>query len=144
MISLGYIQSTANYSLFVKCTKSSFNALLVYVDDFVLLGNNLAEITAIKQQLHATFKIKNLGNFFMGIEAARSKSGLILNQRRYCLELLEEYGLLGCKPSPTPANPSTKLHADKGVFLENPTSYRWLIGRLLYLTNTRPDISFSV
>jgi hypothetical protein len=146
LISMGYHQSTVDYSLFVKHNNSQFTALLVYVDDIVLTGNNLDEIQSVKQQLHQMFCIKDLGNlkFFLGLEVARSKTGLVLNQRRYCLELLVEYGLTGCKPATTPADPCTKLHVDQGELLENLTAYRRLIGRLLYLTNTHPDIGFSV
>ena len=52
--------------------------------------------------------------------------------------------MLGCKPAPTPSDPSIKLHADEGGLLQDPSSFERLIGRLLYLTNTRPDISFIV
>ena len=82
--------------------------------------------------------------FFLGFEVARSKTGLILNQRKYCLEILSEFGLTGCKPANSPANASIRLNSDEGDLLEDVTSFRRLIGRLLYLTNTRPDISFAV
>ena len=80
----------------------------------------------------------------MGLEVTRSLDGLVLNQRKYCLDLISEPGMLGCKPAPTPFNPSIKLHADEGALLPDPSSFRHLIGRLLYLTNTKPDISFVV
>jgi hypothetical protein len=60
------------------------------------------------------------------------------------LELLQEYGLTACKPASTPVDPFVKLYAEEGMLLEDPTGFRRLIGRLLYLTNTRPDISFAV
>ena len=85
--------------MFVKQTPSSFTTLLVYVDGVVLTGNSLVEINAVKQQLHDQFHIKDLGDlkFFLGFEVARSKTDLILNQRKYCLEILSEFGLTGCK-----------------------------------------------
>jgi len=52
--------------------------------------------------------------------------------------------MLGCKPAPTPSDSSIKLHADEGAILPDPSSFRRLIGQLLYLTNTRPDINFVV
>jgi len=67
--------------LFVKQTTSSFTVLLVYVDDVVLTGNNLAKIYSVKQQFHDQFHIKDIGDlkFFLGFEVARSKAGLVLN-----------------------------------------------------------------
>lgn len=96
LISLGYSQSTADHSLFTKLHNTQFTALLVYVDDIVLAGNCPAEIQHVKQVLDAKFKIKDLGNlrFFLGLEVARSKQGIFLNQRKYALELLEDSAYL--------------------------------------------------
>jgi hypothetical protein len=58
--------------------------------------------------------------------------------------LLKEYGLTGCKPASSPIDPSNKLSVDVGDPLDNPTVFHRLIGRLLYLTNTRPNIGFAV
>jgi hypothetical protein len=59
------------------------------------------------------------------------------------LDLLKDLGLLGSKPTITPLDPSAKLHQDEGKLYEDVSSYRRVIGKLLYLTNTRPDISFA-
>jgi hypothetical protein len=118
----------------------------VYVDDIVLAGNSIHEIQAVKLFLDHKFRIKDLGKlrYFLGLEIARSDTGIFVNQRKYTLELLQDAGLLGTKPSNIPFNPTTKLSSTDGAPLDDPSSYRRLIGRLLYLTHTRPDISFSV
>ncbi|MCH79973.1 retrovirus-related Pol polyprotein from transposon TNT 1-94 [Trifolium medium] len=146
LLSLGYVQSQADYSLYTKHIDHNFTALLVYVDDIVLTGNSIEEIRNVKSFLDTKFRIKDLGQlrYFLGLEIARSTSGIFLNQRKYVLELLEDTGFLGAKPISTPFDPSTKLSSTDGVPLDDPSSFRRLIGRLLYLTNTRPDISFSV
>jgi len=146
LISFGYIQSLADYSLFVEVSDASFTALLVYVDDIVLTCNCISEIQSVKTFLDKQFCIKDLGQlrFFLWLEIARSKYGILLNQRKYTLELLEDAGTLCSKPVATPLDPSTKLEATKGTTLTDASSYKRLIGRLLYLTNTRPDISYSV
>jgi len=102
LISNGYKQSTSDASSFIKSTPSSFTLLLVYVDDVIFAGNNLYEFTSIKNVLHAAFKIKDLGQlkYFLGLEVAHSRSGISLCQRKYCLDLLEDSGLLGSKPVP--------------------------------------------
>ncbi|GJY13556.1 ribonuclease H-like domain-containing protein [Tanacetum coccineum] len=73
-------------------------------DDIVVTGNNVEEISKFKNFLASKFKIKDLGSlkYFLGIEVLRNKQGLCLSQRKYCLELLSEYGLLACKPVATP------------------------------------------
>ena len=143
---LGYSQSQADHSLFVKSSHNSFTALLVYVDDIVLAGNNMTEIASVKALLDSKFCIKDLGSlrFFLGLEVARSKEGIVLNQRKYTLELLEDSGLLASQPANTPCNPSVKLSSEGSPPYTDVSAYRRLIGRLLYLTTTRPEISFSV
>ncbi|XP_061365655.1 uncharacterized mitochondrial protein AtMg00810-like [Gastrolobium bilobum] len=146
LISIGYKQSNADYSLFTKHNSSSFTALLVYVDDIVLAGNNMQEINYVKSFLDQQFKIKDLGylRFFLGLEISRSKEGIILNQRKYALEILSDAGLLASKPASTPMDATSKLSSDTGTPLADEASYRRLVGRLLYLTTTRPDLAYSV
>ncbi|XP_019465444.1 PREDICTED: uncharacterized protein LOC109363644 [Lupinus angustifolius] len=67
-----------------------------------------------------------------------------MNQRKYALEILSDIGLLGCKPSNTPMTYGTHLFQDSSAPFHDPPSYRRLVGRLIYLTNTRPDLCFAV
>ncbi|XP_019169790.1 PREDICTED: uncharacterized protein LOC109165466 [Ipomoea nil] len=143
---MGFSQSSADPSLFTKQTCSSFMALLIYVDDILVAGTDSIQIQALKQLLDNAFKIKDFGNlnYFFGIEAFRTPKGINLCQRKYTLDILQEYGFLEAKPAPTPSVCGQKLNSSEGNLLEYPEDYRRLVGKLLYLTNTRPDITYSV
>ncbi|CAM8942988.1 unnamed protein product [Rhodiola kirilowii] len=146
LIGYGFVQSQNDHSLFTLTNSDEFIALLVYVDDVVLTGTNLELISAVKSFIHSRFKIKDLGHlkFFLGLEVARSDSGLLLNQRKYVLDLLADTGLLGCKPSLLPMDTSHKLALSTSPILDDPIPYRRLVGQLIYLCITRPDICYSV
>ena len=81
--------------------------------------------------------------YFLGIEVMQSKHGIFLSQRKYVLDLLFETGKLGVKPCNNPMVPNLHLTREAEIF-ENPERYRRLVGKLNYLTVTRPDIAHSV
>ena len=146
LIQSGYSQSKANYSLFVQQISSSFIALLLYVNDVILAGSNMEEISHIKQLLYKKFQIKDLEDlkFFLGLEIARTKHGIFLSHRKYTLELLLDVGCLVSKPPSSPMNSIFKLSQTEGTPYEDVSGYKRLVGRLLYLTTIRPDISFVI
>lgn len=82
--------------------------------------------------------------FFVGLEVARTTDGINLCQREYTLEVLNDVGMLGCKLVKTPMDQNLKLSKYEGRELKDLSSYRRLIGRLLCLTITRPNITFTV
>ncbi|XP_052728009.1 uncharacterized mitochondrial protein AtMg00810-like [Vigna angularis] len=145
LLSCGYKQAHVDHNLFIKYDASDFTALIIYMDDIVLTGISMHEIAHIKQILHSHFHIKDLGllKYFLGIEVAHSDAGISLCQRKYCLDLLKDSGMTGSKPCSTPMDSALHLHQDSTKPLVDPLSYRKLVGRLLYLTSTRPDITFT-
>ncbi|KAJ9538691.1 hypothetical protein OSB04_031424 [Centaurea solstitialis] len=146
LMNIGFIQSKADYSLFYKGSGSTYVAVLVYVDDIILAGPSQNLIDEVKIQLSNTFKLKDLGDlkYFLGLEVARSKRGIFVSQRHYALQLLEDMGLLAAKPANTPMVSHLYHSTDSGKLMDDPSKFRRLIGRLLYLNFTRPDISFTV
>ncbi|XP_062152127.1 uncharacterized mitochondrial protein AtMg00810-like [Alnus glutinosa] len=96
--------------------------------------------------LNAKFNLKDLGSlqYFLGLEIARSSSRIFVCQRKYALEILEDSGLLASKPVQFPMKQNLKLSRDDDALLSDASEYRRLIGRLLYLTITRPDLAYLV
>ncbi|XP_049386270.1 uncharacterized mitochondrial protein AtMg00810-like, partial [Solanum stenotomum] len=152
----GFTQSKNDYSLFTKTANNKLVLVLVYVDDLLVTGSDLQEINRAKLELHKNFKMKDLGElrYFLGIEIARSSEGILISQRKYALEMISETGLSGSKPKWTPMEQNMKLTSSEydlkfsekseDVLLEDRSVYQRLVGKLLYLTVTRPDISYAV
>ena len=145
LFSFGYTQVHADHSLFTKATSSSFIALIIYVDDIVLVGNSLAKIDHLKTSLSSHFHIWDLGKlkYFLGLEVAHSSSGISLCQCKYCLDLILDAALLNSKSCSTPMDNSLCLHQDSSAPFDDPLPYRHLVGHLIYLTSTRPNIVFA-
>ncbi|XP_017976405.1 PREDICTED: uncharacterized mitochondrial protein AtMg00810 [Theobroma cacao] len=123
-----------------------FIALLVYVDNIVIASNTTQAVDRVKKYLSSQFKLRDLGavKYFLGLEITRSSKGILICQRKYTLDLLEKYGMLGTKPVTTLIDYSHKLskYSDSKEIVDL-TGYRQLVGKLLYLTFTRLDISYA-
>ncbi|XP_050902766.1 uncharacterized mitochondrial protein AtMg00810-like [Lathyrus oleraceus] len=111
-----------------------------------LSGDDFEGIKALKQYLFQNFQTEDLGplRYFLRIKVAQSKSGIVISQRKYALDILEETCLTDCKLVNTPMDPNVKLLPNKGEPYTDPGRYLRLVGKLDYLTLTRPDISFSI
>lgn len=146
LLAQGFAQSATDHSLFIKSKNGEFMALLVYADDIIIASNDGNAVAISKKDLEFQFKIKDLVllRFFLSLEIAKSDKGISISQRAYALKLLQDVGYLGSKPVSTPMEENLKLSQDNGELIADPYSYRRLIGRLLYLTITRPDISYVV
>uniref|UniRef100_A0A2N9FPR9 Integrase catalytic domain-containing protein n=1 Tax=Fagus sylvatica TaxID=28930 RepID=A0A2N9FPR9_FAGSY len=146
VVSHGMTRSQADHSVFFKKTRTGIVILVVYVDDIVITGSDKEGIQILINHLSSSFLTKDLGKlrYFLGIEVARSKAGISLSQRKYTLNILQDTGYLGSKPIATPMEPNLKLMPDEGDFVDDPNTYRRLVGKLIYLTITRPDISYAV
>ncbi|KAG7530454.1 Reverse transcriptase RNA-dependent DNA polymerase, partial [Arabidopsis thaliana x Arabidopsis arenosa] len=149
LLDRGFKKSEADNTLFTLPSKEGIVVILVYVDDIIISGNDKVGIQETKAFLKSVFDIKDLGElkYFLGIEVCRSKEGLFLSQRKYTLDLLSQVGKLGAKPAKTPLEDDYKANR-KGELdnkpFEDVTQYRRLVGKLIYLTITRPDICFAV
>ena len=105
-------RSIADHSVFYHHNSSGQCIyLVVYVDDNVITGSDQNGIQKLNQHLFTYFQTKDLGKlkYFLGIEIAQSSSDIVISQRKYVLDILEETGMLDCKPIDTPIDPNVKL-----------------------------------
>jgi hypothetical protein len=119
--------------------------LLLYVDDlFLTREENL--ITKSKKKFAAEFEMKYLGlmHYFLGLEVWQSPERIFLNQGKYVVKILKRFDMLECKSMNIPMETKLELLVDTSLELIDATLYRQIIGSLMYLTNTRPNICFSV
>jgi hypothetical protein len=145
LTSLGFTKSKSDSNLYFKIMDNEPVILLLYVDDLFLTGEeNL--IVECKQRLAAEFEMKYLGlmHYFLGLEVWQSPKIIFLNQGKYTVEILKRFDMLECNSINTPMEAKLKLLVDTSSDLIDATLYRQIIGLLIYLMNTRPDICFAV
>ena len=119
--------------------------LLLYVDDlFVIAMDGL--IADTKRKLAAEFEMKDLGmmHYFLGMEVWQSADGIFLGQGKYAVEILKRFGMMDCKAMTTFMASNLELLSDSSSEVVDAMMYHQMIGSLMYLTNTRPDIFFSM
>ena len=90
--------------------------------------------------------MKDLGHlkYFLGIEVSRYDKGVFLSQRKYALDLLQETGLSACQPAHTPVEEGLKLCVETNQVSIDKGRYQRLVGRLMYLAHTRPDLAYAL
>jgi hypothetical protein len=147
ILSMEFVRCHSDHTCFIRHhSDGRCIILLVYVDYGILTGDDTLGIAHVKQSLGKIFDVKDLGalKYFLGIEVARSRHGISLSQRKYTLGLLQSTSMLECRPASTPMDSNLKLSVESGKLLFNPSMYQCLVGRLLYLTNTKPDLTFTI
>ncbi|KAL0394985.1 UNVERIFIED_CONTAM: Retrovirus-related Pol polyprotein from transposon RE1 [Sesamum latifolium] len=135
-----------DHYLFAEGAGDDFIALLIYVDDVLITSLSSILIAEVKTYLDDLFTTKDLGlaRYFLGLQMARSSIGTSLTQAKYVQDILSDTGLQNAKAATTPLPQGIKLCATGRTTLSDPEPYRRVVGRLLYMGFTRPDISYGV
>ncbi|GJV57324.1 retrovirus-related pol polyprotein from transposon TNT 1-94 [Tanacetum coccineum] len=146
LIKHNYSMGMVDNTLFTKKKDSNIIIVQIYVDD-IIFGSTCQEMCDdFAKIMHDEFEMSMMGelNFFLGLQIKQLNDGIFFNQSKYIKEMLKKFGLEDSKPMKTPMSTETKLTRDEeGESVDN-TKYRGMIGSLLYLTASRPDIMFSV
>ncbi|GJY68166.1 retrovirus-related pol polyprotein from transposon TNT 1-94 [Tanacetum coccineum] len=146
LIKHDYSMGMVDNTLFTKKKDSNLIIVQIYVDD-IIFGSTCQEMCDdFAKIMHDEFEMSMMGelNFFLGLQIKQLDDGIFFNQSKYIKEMLKKFRLEDSKPIKTPMSMETKLTRDEeGESVDN-TKYRGMIGSLLYLMASRPDIMFSV
>jgi len=146
LLSIGFTKSLSEFTLYVKDKGNSFLIVSLYVDDLLVTGDDTKLIDEFKQEMMQAFEMTDLGlmTYFLGIEIKQGENQVFICQRKYAKEILRKFQMDECKAVSTPMNQREKFIKEDGADKVDEGYYRSLIGCLMYLTTTRPDIIFAV
>ncbi|KAG8490933.1 hypothetical protein CXB51_014728 [Gossypium anomalum] len=144
---LGFTKSISEPTLYVK--KDEKETLLIvslYVDDLLVTGSKDELIEDFKKQMQDIFEMTDLGlmTYFLGMEVNQGEQGIFISQQAFALKVLSKFSMSKCKPASTPVALGEKLSSTSEHDRIDERGYRSLVGFLLYLTATRPDILYAV
>ncbi|KAM2279879.1 hypothetical protein ACFX1S_040660 [Malus domestica] len=146
LLKKGYTRGAVDKTLFVKRIKKDVMIAQVYVDDIVFGSTSATFVKEFTEVMQSEFEMSMCGdlNFFLGLQVKQVEDGIFVIQTKYASDLVKKFGLTSAKPVSNPTATTIKLHKDPNGKSVDQTLYRSMIGSLLYLTASRPDISFSV
>nr|GFB31613.1 retrovirus-related Pol polyprotein from transposon TNT 1-94 [Tanacetum cinerariifolium] len=133
LISQDFSKGSVDPTLFIRRNGNDLLLVQIYVDDIIFAASTLELYVDDGQNL-----------IFLGLQISQSPRGIFINQSKYALESLKKYGFESCDPVDTQMVEKSKLDEDKEGKSVDPSHYRGMIGTLLYLTASRPDLQFTI
>jgi len=146
LLNLGFVKSLSEATLYVKLKDNDVLIVSLYVDDLLVIGSNESLVEEFKQEMMNVFEMTDLGlmTYFLGMEVKQSQNEVFICQKKYAKEILKKFQMEECKATSTPMNQKEKLSKNDGADKVDEGYFRSMIGCLMYLTTTRPDILFVV
>lgn len=134
-----------DHALYTKERNGKLLVVCIYVDDLIVTSDDEQMVEEFKRAMKNEFEMSGLGllNYFLGMEIEQRKDGIFLGQEGYANKLLKKFNMADCKMRSTPLIPKKKEEEEEDGNLIDPTLYRSLVGGLMYLSATRPDLMFS-
>ena len=141
----GFTRGVIDKTLFFKMHKNDMILVQVYVDDIIFGSTNDQLCSRFAKLMQSKYEMSMMGEltYFLGLQVSQRNDGIFICQSKYLRDLLKKYGLEDASTAKTPMATATKLDQDDPGKTVDITSYRGMIGSLLYLTASRPDIMFS-
>ncbi|GJT93086.1 retrovirus-related pol polyprotein from transposon TNT 1-94 [Tanacetum coccineum] len=146
LISNDFSKGSVDPTLFIRREGNDLILVQIYVDDIIFAASTPELCDLFAKIMCSKFKMSMMGkiSFFLGLQISQSPRGIFINQSKYALESLKKYGYESCDPVDTPMVEKSKLDEDKEGNAVDPSHYRGMIGTLLYLTASRPDLQFAI
>ncbi|GJU47921.1 retrovirus-related pol polyprotein from transposon TNT 1-94 [Tanacetum coccineum] len=146
LISQHFSKGVVDPTLFTRKSRNDLLLVQIYVDDIIFESTNTAMCNEFANLMTTKFKMSMMGqmSFFLGLQISQSPRGIFLNQSKYASEIIKKYGLLTSDSVDTPMVEKNKLDEDLQGTPVDATLYRGMIGSLMYLTSSRPDLIYAV
>ncbi|GKA98194.1 retrovirus-related pol polyprotein from transposon TNT 1-94 [Tanacetum coccineum] len=146
LIATKFFKGAVDPTLFTRKTGKHILLVQIYVDDIIFASTDPTACTIFSKEMNSKFQMSMMGqmSFFLGLQVSQSPRGIFINQAKYALEILKKYGMDLTDPVDTPMVDRLKLDEDlKGIPVDQ-TRFRGMVGSLMYLTASRPDLVFAV
>ncbi|GJW62139.1 putative ribonuclease H-like domain-containing protein [Tanacetum coccineum] len=142
----GYKRGTIDKTLFIRRNKKDIMLVQVYVDDIIFGSTNKSWCDEFEALMQSRFQMSSMGEltFFLGLQVKQNKGGIFISQDKYVAEILKKFDLVNVKAAITPMETKLPLTKDEEAFDVDVHLYRSMIGSLMYLTASRPDIMYAV
>nr|GEZ69951.1 retrovirus-related Pol polyprotein from transposon TNT 1-94 [Tanacetum cinerariifolium] len=146
LLSQEFSKGSVDPTLFIRKNGNDLLLVQIYVDDIIFATPTLELCDLFANLMGFKFKMSMMGkiSFFLGLQISQNPRGIFINQSKYALESLKKYGFESCEPVDTPMVEISKLDEDKEGKAVDPSHYHGMIGTLLYLTASRPDLQFAI
>ncbi|GKB15985.1 putative ribonuclease H-like domain-containing protein [Tanacetum coccineum] len=142
----GFRRGTIDKTLFIKKDKGDILLVQVYVDDIIFGSTKKSLCTEFEQMMHKRFQMSSMGEltFFLGLQVKQKDDGIFISQDKYVADILKKFDFATVKTASTPMETNKALLKDEEAADVDVHLYRSMIGSLMYLTASRPDIMFAV
>ncbi|GKE48299.1 putative ribonuclease H-like domain-containing protein, partial [Tanacetum coccineum] len=146
LLDSGFQRGQIDKTLFIKRVKGDILLVQVYVDDIIFGSTKKVLCTKFEKLMHKKFQMSYMGEltFFLGLQVTQKDDGIFISQDKYVDEILKKFGFSTMKTASTPIETSKPLLKHAEAEDVNVHLYRSMIGSLMYLTDSRPDIMFDV
>jgi hypothetical protein len=141
-----FTKGVVDPTLFTRKTGKNYLHVQIYVDDIIFASSDPQECDRFSQEMSSQFQMSMMGqmSFFLGLQVSQNPNGIFINQSKYANEILKKFGYESCDSVDTPMIERSKLDEDSIGTPVDQTKYRRMIGSLMYITASRPDLLFAV